>query len=277
MLAAIRNRVGSRRHYADTASWLMSLYNGLVNRWPLLPLPGRGQVWRLRPVGLSEPILLRQGSSDWPTMRTILFRGEYDSVLESLPADIRTILDLGANVGLSIRFWLEHLPDARVIAVEPLTANMALCQRNVNLTRHSRRVALVQAAVSGNPGQVRFALGGPYWSARMTDDPGDATEMVQAVTVGRLIQSHLAEGESIDLLKCDIEGAEAQVFAECRAWLPRVRNIVIETHAPYTIELWLADLERNGGRFELRWSRRHSDQHTVAMASQKAIAAGPLG
>jgi hypothetical protein len=37
--------------------------------------------------------------------------------------------------------------------------------------------------------------------------------------------------DTIDLLKLDIEGAEKELFgAATEEWLPRVRNILIETH-----------------------------------------------
>jgi hypothetical protein len=36
--------------------------------------------------------------------------------------------------------------------------------------------------------------------------------------------------EAIDILKVDIEGAESDLFAECKSWISKVRLIVIEIH-----------------------------------------------
>ncbi len=47
---------------------------------------------------------------------------------------------------------------------------------------------------------------------------------------------------TIDLLKCDIEGAEQEVFADCASWLHRVRNLVIELHEPYLADRFLQDI-----------------------------------
>ena len=74
-------------------------------------------------------------------------------------------------------------------------------------------------------------MGGP------ADSEGDAVEVM---TMPQVLESTEVES-SIDLLKCDIEGAESQVLADCAGWIGRVRNLVIELHAPYTREAFLAD------------------------------------
>jgi hypothetical protein len=57
--------------------------------------------------------------------------------------------------------------------------------------------------------------------------PGQAADL-QATSIPALLEeSGFAE---IDLLKLDIEGAEAVLFSGDCDWLGRVRNIVIELH-----------------------------------------------
>jgi hypothetical protein len=48
----------------------------------------------------------------------------------------------------------------------------------------------------------------------------------------------------VDLLKCDIEGAESEVFSNCCSWIGLIKNLVAEIHPPYTTQALLSDLKR---------------------------------
>jgi hypothetical protein len=53
----------------------------------------------------------------------------------------------------------------------------------------------------------------------------------------------LAGGNEVDILKIDIEGSEAEVFRNgSGAWLPKVRNIVIELHGEECAESFFGAL-----------------------------------
>ena len=54
----------------------------------------------------------------------------------------------------------------------------------------------------------------------------------------------------LDVVKCDIEGAEEELFADCSESIRGVSWLVVECHAPYTAERLVRDLEVNGGRFQ---------------------------
>src|SRR5215204_4020257 len=59
----------------------------------------------------------------------------------------------------------------------------------------------------------------------MTDSAEGA---IPVVTVPNLLAT--AGLDRIDVFKCDVEGAEAEVFAECGAWIDRIGVISLETH-----------------------------------------------
>lgn len=69
----------------------------------------------------------------------------------------------------------------------------------------------------------------------------------------------------MDLLKCDIEGAEAEVFANCADWIERIRWLMVELHPPYDKRKCLADLERNGGRFIVRHEQQWVGQEVLLL------------
>jgi len=57
----------------------------------------------------------------------------------------------------------------------------------------------------------------------------------------------LVNADTIDIFKCDIEGAEIDLFGDhCDEWLPRVRSMVIETHSADGYAAVHAACSRNG-------------------------------
>ena len=70
------------------------------------------------------------GSPDLWILDELFRGGEYKAVVESDLGDVRQIVDLGANAGISIRYWLNRWPDARVIGVEPDEFNFELAGLN---------------------------------------------------------------------------------------------------------------------------------------------------
>ena len=63
------------------------------------------------------------------------------------------------------------------------------------------------------------------WGYRMI---AAADGAIPVITMPRLLAD--AGIDEIDVLKCDIESAEAELFAECRRWIERVRTMNVECH-----------------------------------------------
>src|SRR5215213_9438468 len=75
-----------------------------------------GRSTQVRLPGLQEKVSLRKGSSDIPTFIEIFFHREYELKLDFEP---RTILDGGANIGLSALYFKSRFPHCRIICIEP--------------------------------------------------------------------------------------------------------------------------------------------------------------
>jgi FkbM family methyltransferase len=147
---------------------------------------------------------------------------EYGST-DEIPA--KTIVDLGAHVGLATLRLLAKRPDARVVAVE---ADPALIPRlRENLA--GLPVEIVHAAIGAGAGERDFYRSDiSSWgnSLEKREWFQDAVR-VPAITLEALLD---AQGiETVDLLKVDIEGAEWDLFAAGPP--PRARSIVGEVHA----------------------------------------------
>lgn len=145
--------------------------------------------------------------------------------------EIRTIVDLGANIGMSSLAFHARFPRAKILAVEPLAANYQLLCRNV---AGIEAIVPVRAAVVGEEAEtVRITTAARAWGNRLSAGhlaDQEQTEEVPARTLEKLLNENAIE--RVDLLKVDIEGAEAQLFMR-PTFLARVTLVLIELHEPY--------------------------------------------
>jgi len=191
--------------------------------------------WQVKPKRSENPVSVRlRGASDISVFEQVFLSEQYSCVRDL--KGVETILDLGANIGLSGAYLLSCFPQARLFAVEPDPANAALCR--TNLAPFGQRARVFTGAVWSRNTNLRLAKGefrdGREWAIQVAenDAPGDASVAgVQAWTVPDLLQ--MCAVETVDLMKVDIERAELQVFdGSAQHWLPQVRNICIELHDP---------------------------------------------
>lgn len=80
-------------------------------------------------------------------------------------------------------------------------------------------------------------------------DSGSTKEAAVPVTTVPELLREAGLNSEIDLLKCDIEGAERELFGACEPWIQRVRNLLVEVHGAYNGRALLEDLRRNGSNF----------------------------
>lgn len=181
---------------------------------------------------------LRDVSELWAVWETFA-RGEYAAAAVAGTAP-RVILDLGANVGTTTLYFNAVCPEARIIAVEPVPHTYDLLREN---TRHLENVTCVHAAVTDAVGVATIHSGARSLASSLTpDEELETAHEVPAVTL-----EHLADAvgiEKADVVKMDIEGAEAQVIRASAAWLSAAETIVFEFHQAHTATtLWeLLDL-----------------------------------
>jgi FkbM family methyltransferase len=156
----------------------------------------------------------------------------FGSTCYSLPFDpsrLKIVVDLGANIGVTTLYLAAMAPDAEFICVEPAPRNARLLRRNVAAIRHA---IVVEAAAANESGTVSFDDTRPTWGGKISDN---GALQVRAMSLDDLFASYVPEG-TIDLLKIDIEGAEAELFAGPMAWLDRVDCIIAEIHAPFSFD-----------------------------------------
>jgi FkbM family methyltransferase len=158
---------------------------------------------------------------------------------------VKTIVDCGANIGLTSMYLLERYPNARLLAIEANPRNAEICRRN--LRSYGDHASVITAGIwsrgdwdSTVPLVLDHKFGdGREWATTVKEAPSNVAPDVPGIS----LQAVCERVGEIDLLKVDIEGCEAVVFAgDSEAWLPRVRNIAIELHGRDCSEIFFAAL-----------------------------------
>jgi len=214
-----------------------------------LRVPGARRI-QIKPPDLTHPVTVRMfPSSDDFVFDQLFVRHEYGPVCNRL-SDAAFILDLGANVGYASAIFASRYPSARILAVEPDPGNYKLCIEN--LKPYGARIETLLGAVWAKRSKLALARGtfcdGREWATQVVEARHGAEANVEAWDVPSLLD--LAGQDVADLIKIDIEGSEAEVFASntCH-WLPRVRNICIELHDERCRDIFFHALR--GYRYEL--------------------------
>jgi FkbM family methyltransferase len=177
-------------------------------------------------------IYLRERGSDINTFKEVLEDQVYSEVLASLPA-CRTIIDLGANIGLTSLYLAAHFPDAKLFSVEPNADTYDVLRSNLEPLIADGRCRTLQGAVwSAERSLVAdVSQGADHFSAFATREPSP-TDIGETAIAGYTMARIIAESgfSFIDLVKVDIEGAEVQLLEGDRSWLDHVGAIAIEFH-----------------------------------------------
>lgn len=202
--------------------------------------PGPG-TWMDIP-GLLYPIFIRPATSDIESIIDNIFRAEYGRLPRGFSPN--TIVDAGAYIGDTSAYFLSRFPACRLIALEPNPESHLLAERN--LAHYQPRVSLMQCALWNVEGTVY--LDGHETGATISKQGVP----VVTTTVPRLFEAFGVD--RIDLMKMDIEGAEATVLESGGSgWLSRVGILLLETHGQEIVSRVMPVLEREG--FEIHRHR----------------------
>lgn len=219
--------------------WILRYYIGLAfspmhsNDLTVIKVKGSAQLPVIQ-------YLARKAQSDFFVTQNIYLRRIYDFPYEKWVDNVKVVIDLGANIGLSSLYFSSHFPEAKLLCVEPTTENVEVLKRNLH-----GKCDVEIAAISSTDGTIEFGMSEWWgsgsavkniWFTRHSRDNrvearSAQVRTVPSISLNTLLQKH--EIEEVDVLKMDIEGAEEDVFNGNLDWLDKVKILVIEIHDKY--------------------------------------------
>jgi len=196
-----------------------------------------GQMLELRMKSpIQGKVFLREVGSDILTFNEVIKEQVYKNILAKLK-DCETVVDLGANIGLTSLYFASHYPSSKLLAVEPNPGTYKMLAANLKELIDSGRCQTLKAAVWGRKKALvaDHSHAPDHYSAFVTkeatgEDTGEDTG--EETMMGLPIQEIINDSgfKKIDLLKVDIEGAEVELFKGDVNWLRHVNSIAIEFH-----------------------------------------------
>lgn len=234
-------------------SKLRYLLDMIVRRlWPGLR-QGRRQGTRRYHLTGQRSIELRENSTDWKVFEEIFLDRVYDahaaaaqSRLTRHGASPTILIDLGANIGLSVIALARALRPARIVAVEPDAANFRMLVRNLRSAGLSSQTIALNAFAGAEAGFAELVDSGyGAWGMRMGPAANSGVPIlpIADIAVGAGLFPHGRDCRVI--LKCDIEGSERQLFECMPTWEDLVDFIILELHTEFlpasTLHACLAD------------------------------------
>jgi len=222
-----RNIKTSWRYSASPRDFICQL---LLRYAAALQQPLRRQEWEIGfryPLPIGEVrLLLRDNRGADLFIHSEVFEHESYRLPVQQPT---TILDLGANIGLSAVYFARLFPGACLACVEPVPENLRILDQNLRWNCVSAEV--FAAAADIKDGTVTMARHPMDYGHKIAASDGLPSAMqfeAKAITVPSLLRK--LGWNRIGLLKIDIEGHETTLLSTACDWLHRVDALCVEYH-----------------------------------------------
>ncbi len=235
----------------------------------LLKIEGRGSSTSDRTLKINmpndqHPVYLRDQVSDRSIFWQVLVQRQYrmdifphfkaiQSYYHAMVAKgkIPLIIDGGANIGLASRFYATTFPKAKIIAVEPSSANFEMLVKNTRIL--GDKVVPVNGGIWPNDtylkvvGLDKGAAGFQVVETEETDP-----DRVKAYSINSLME--LGGRDSVPfIVKLDIEGSQKHLFEQKADWIDTMPVISLE------LEDWLFPWSNSSTGFFTAVSRIPAD------------------
>lgn len=223
-----RNITASWRHRCGLLAFFARLFFLYSNR---LPKFIRRSEWVIAfhypaPIGRLRLVLRTNNGSDGFIHGEVFEHNYYHFELPCAP---NTILDLGANIGMTAIYFHRCFPNAELACVEPMPGNLSILRENLQL--NTVKAIIISGAVHPTDGRLVMEVAQKDYGHRVAKPGATSGEKyieVPAVSVPTLLR--ILKWDRIGLLKIDIEGHERVLLSENASWLGLVDSVCIEWH-----------------------------------------------
>jgi FkbM family methyltransferase len=190
---------------------------------------------------LQHPLMIRAGTTDATAVTLSVIRENYRQFFR--PGPVKLIVDAGAYIGDTAAWYLSAFPEATVVSLEPDADNFSLLEENCR--PYGNRSIRRRVGLWPRDAFLRVDSDGAKDSLAVHEVESGQPFDCLGLSPLRIMQD--AGFDRIDVLKCNIEGAEVPLFkSDFEPWLARTRSIYIQLHTPEAVELALAATQRFG-------------------------------
>ncbi len=145
--------------------------------------------------------------------------------------DEPVVLDVGVNVGITVRWWKTLNPATTVVGVDMMQEALDYVTNSLKVGGFSGGWVPVCCAVGAKPGNtVSVLIDDPlHGQTSLYAKSGREKREVSTGTLDEIMASHSGR-KHIDLLKLDIEGAAGDALVGAGSILKHTKYVIVETH-----------------------------------------------
>ena len=146
-----------------------------------------------------------------------------------LKQPVRTIVDMGSNIGAAAVYFAMMYPSARLFAFEPAPRSYALLTAN---TADLPRVKAFGFGLFDRDRQAELYCGLDDAAQNSICQSYEQTQRSETICLreAAVVLRELAI-ETIDILKLDTEGCEVPILHSIASWIPSITLIYVESHS----------------------------------------------
>ena len=164
---------------------------------------------------------------------------------------VKTIIDLGAHIGIFSIQAAKLFPNAKIYAFEAFEENYNLLKENIALNNMNRQITPECIAVSSDSNKkLTLYLQDSSTGGHSITPEGQNTIQVNTITLEEIF--HKYNIKQCDLLKIDIEGSETLIKKSLTKLLPKISKIYMEYHEDACLlEVWEKFFTENKFQMEI--------------------------
>jgi FkbM family methyltransferase len=218
---------GFRKHEDIYRSWVEQR----------IPLAEDDKFWNIEYPVNNEPtkITLRKYDSDLYVFNQVILNEGYRTILNLLNdygVDSPRIIDAGSNIGLTTLYFRRFLPQSQIVCIEPSSENVQVMKANLDENQMKDVQVFAKGLWNCNTFLTRKTdfRDNLSWAFAVEEGP-ECADAIKTITLQEIMNQ--MKWENADVLKIDIEGAEAVLFSDEQTFsymVSRYRIIATEIH-----------------------------------------------
>ncbi|TAF46998.1 MAG: FkbM family methyltransferase [Sphingobacteriales bacterium] len=197
--------------------------------------------------------VLRPYTSDYRVFNQVYIDEEYKPLLEIIKQlnfnKPLKIIDAGSNIGLFSHWISQNVEIDRVVSIEADTENFHF-QKIYYSAKYKTILKLALWGYSNKKLTLGSSFrGGEHWAKSIVQGDKEKGNEVNSITLNDIYKQYF-ENEEIDILKIDVEGAEANIFAETNSYdviLKKTKILALEIHDEFKCRENIYNLLTNNG------------------------------
>jgi FkbM family methyltransferase len=162
---------------------------------------------------------------DTATIIVVFFKHDY-GIIE----DNSTIIDIGGNIGSFSLYAASSAKNTKVFVYEPLPKTYDLLSENIKINNFEGKISAFNFGVGATKEKRKlFLTGGSPFNTLYSDKPDDNFIEINLMSLEDIfVENNI---EMCDVLKCDCEGAEYEIFYNAPdIYLNKIKEIRFEYH-----------------------------------------------